>query len=182
MPTVECIENWRGQDVLDASGEKAGRLDEVYYDSTSHEPVLLSIKHGILGRQATLVPAAEAVVSRDYLRLPYSTEQISQTDTGRVQDELSSEDVAAIAAMFKVSLPNGPLYGAALIERRRIEAEKANQRAHELQLEAEQRARQLEEAQQHASAAAEEAQAAERERERAQAATLETNPQPPAGA
>jgi hypothetical protein len=49
MPTLERIENWRGQDVLDGSGEKAGRLDEVYYDATGHEPILLSVKHGCSG-------------------------------------------------------------------------------------------------------------------------------------
>ena len=63
MPTVERIETWRGQDVLDGAGDKAGRLDEVYYDSAAQEPVLLAVKHGRLGRQVTLVPAAEAVLS-----------------------------------------------------------------------------------------------------------------------
>ncbi len=77
MPTVECIENWRGQDVLDATGEKAGSLGEVYYDTTIQEAILLSIKHGVLGRQVTLVPAAEAVLSRDYVRVPYSVDQMS---------------------------------------------------------------------------------------------------------
>jgi hypothetical protein len=42
---VESIESWRGQDVLDSAGEKAGRLQEVYYDAAGDEPVLISIKH-----------------------------------------------------------------------------------------------------------------------------------------
>ena len=182
MPTVEYVENWRGQDVLCASGEKAGRLDEVYYHSASPEPVLLSIRHGMLGHKVTLIPVAEAVFSRDYLRVPYSAEQVAQADPGHVEDELSHEQVAAVAATFDVSLPPGPLYGAALIERRRVEAEKAERRAHELQLEAEQRAKELEVARERASAAAMESQAAEREREEAQAAAVPTDWQPPAEA
>lgn len=43
MPTVERIETWRGQDVLDSAGEKAGRLEEVYYDAAGQEPTLISI-------------------------------------------------------------------------------------------------------------------------------------------
>ncbi len=39
------------QDVLDSGGEKVGRLDEVYYDPATSEPVLLSVKHGLLARQ-----------------------------------------------------------------------------------------------------------------------------------
>ena len=48
MPIVERIESWSGQDVLESGGEKVGRLDEVYYDPATSEPVLLSVKHGLL--------------------------------------------------------------------------------------------------------------------------------------
>jgi sporulation protein YlmC with PRC-barrel domain len=85
MPTVERIETWCGQDVLDGSGEKAGRLEEVYYDSNGQEPVLLLVKHGMLGHQVMLVPAAEAVLCRDYVRVPYSIEQINQAQSGAVE-------------------------------------------------------------------------------------------------
>jgi PRC-barrel domain len=181
MPTVECIETWRGQDVLDATGEKAGHLEEVYYDTTSQEPILLSIKHGKLGRQVTLVPAAEAVLSRDHVRVPYSVDQINHAQSGRVDDELGPEQVAAVGDLFKSTLPSsGPLRSSGLIERRRVEAEKANAHAHELQLDAEKRARELEDARRRAGAAAEEANVAERERQKAEAAALESShPSPP---
>ena len=182
MPTVERIETWRGQDVLDGAGDKAGRLDEVYYDSATHEPVLLAVKHGRLGRQVTLVPAAEAVLSHDYLRVPYSAEQIQHSESGSVEDELSGEQVAAVGVLFNLTLPSsGPLYSASLIERRRVEAEKADRRAHELELEAKKRTDELEEARRRADAAAEEAQAAGHEREKAQAEadTFEASREPP---
>ena len=60
MPTLERIESWQGQDVLDDAGQKAGRLEQVYYDAGGQHPVLISIKHGMLGRQVELVPVAEA--------------------------------------------------------------------------------------------------------------------------
>src|SRR5438105_1983961 len=100
MPTVERIESWHGQDVLDGAGDKTGRLEDVYYDSAAQEPVLLSIKHGMLGRQVTLVPAVETVVSHDYVRVPYSAEQIQHAETGSAADELSSEQVAAVGVLF----------------------------------------------------------------------------------
>jgi hypothetical protein len=180
VPTIERIETWRGQDVLDGAGESAGRLEEVYYDPRAEEPILLLVKHGLLGRQAILIPVGEAVVCHDYIRVPYSTEQIKEAESGGVQDELSSEQVAAISDLFNVSLTStGPLYSSSLIERRRVEAERARQRAREKELEAQRRAEELEEARRRAGAAAEEAQAAEREREKADAAVLDTDPQPP---
>ncbi len=181
MPKVEYIENWRGQDVLDDTGEKAGRLEEVYYDTATQEPVLLSIKQGMLGRQVTLVPIADAVLSRDYVRVPFSAEQIDHAQSGKAEDELSTDQIAATAAVFKVTLPSdGPLFSASLIERRRVEAEQANKRAHDLEEEAQRRAQELEEARRRASAAAEDANAAEHQREKAEAAALEASPRPPA--
>lgn len=182
MATVERIETWRGEDVLDVAGEKAGRLDEVYYDSAAKEPVLLAVKHGILGRQAALVPAAEAVLSHNYVRVPYSAEQIHHSEIGSVEDELSGEQVAAIGLLFNLTLPSSePVYSTDLIERRRVDAERAAQRARELEFEAKKRAEELEEARRRAGAAAEEAQTAERDREKAQAAaaTFETRQEPP---
>lgn len=174
MPTVERIETWRGEDVLDQAGAKTGHLEEVYYDSTGQEPVLICIKHGMLGRQLTLVPAADAVVCHDYLRVPFTAEEINQSQSGSVEDELGSEQVAAIGALFKLDLSsNGPVYSSTLIERRRTEAEKAHQREEELQLEAQRRAQELEDARKRASAAAEEAHAAERAREKADEATID---------
>ena len=177
MATVESIETWRGEDVLDSTGEKAGRLEEVYYDSAGQEPVLLSVKHGMLGRQVSFVPATEVVLSHDYLRVPYTADQINHSQ-GSDEDELSSEQVAAIAALFKVTLPaSGPLRSASLIERRRVEAEKADQRAKEMEREAQQRAAELDEARRRASAAAEEAHDAEEAREKAEAAASEVSGQ-----
>lgn len=173
MPTVERIETWRGTDVLDAGGSKAGRLEEVYYLSASEDPVLLAVKHGMLGRQVTLIPAAEAVLAHDYVRVPYTVEQMDNAHSGRVEDELTSEQVAAVAALFQVQLPSGPLHSASLIERRRVEAETATQRAHQLELDAEQRARELAEARERASAAVQDANAAEHERREAEAASTE---------
>lgn len=184
MPTVERIETWSGQDVLDQAGVKAGQLEEVYYDATGNEPVLICVKHGMLGRQLRLVPVADAVLCRDYLRLPFTAEQIDGSQTASVEEELSSEQVDAVGALFKLTLPSsGPVYSAGLMERRRADAEKARQREEELQLEAQRREQQLEQAQEEleqarkrASAAAEEAHAAERAREKADAAIIDDRP------
>ena len=179
MPTVARIETWKGTDVLDSGGNKAGRLDEVYYLSASEDPVLLAVKHGVLGRQVTLVPVTDAVLTHDSVQVPYTAEQMDNVHSGRVEDELTSEQVAAVAALFKVQLPSGPLHSASLIERRRSEAETAARRAHELELDAEQRARELAEARERASAAVEDANVAEQERREAEAASTEvTDPSP----
>ena len=171
MPTVEGFESWRGQDVLDSAGEKVGRLKEVYYDAAGQEPVLISIKHGRPGHKVKLAPLSDAAVSRDYVRLPFSGEQLGETPDLTVGDELTAEQCAAVSAAFAVRCPSsGPLVSASLLAGRNDEAEQARRRADESELTAEDRKREAEEARRRAAAAAEEAHAAQRARVKAEAA------------
>ena len=167
MPTVENIESWRGQDVLDSAGEKAGRLEEVYYDAAGDEPVLISIKHGRLGHQVKLAPLSDAAVSRDYVRLPFTGEQLGRAPDVTVGDELTAEQCAAVCALFAVrrSCAAGWREPAGAPEPR---GRQARRRADELELTAEDREREAEEARHRAGAASEEAHAAERAREQAE--------------
>jgi hypothetical protein len=173
VPTVESFESWRGQDVLDSAGEKVGRLEEVYYDAVGDEPVLISIKHGRLGHQVKLAPVADAAVSRDYVRLPFTGEQLGGAPDVTVGDELTAEQSAAVCALFAVRQSSGPLVGASLLARRDDEAEQARRRADELEVTAEDRKREAEEARHRAGAASEEARAAQRAREEAEAAAAD---------
>jgi hypothetical protein len=173
VPTVESIESWRGQDVLDSAGEKAGRLEEVFYDAAGREPVLISIKHGRLSHQVKLAPLSEAAVSRDYIRLPFTGEQLAGAPDVTVGDELTAEQSAAVCALFALPQSSGPLVGARLLARRNDEAEQARRRADELELTAEDRKREAEEARHRAGAASEEAHAAQRDSEQADAAATD---------
>lgn len=173
MPRVESIESWRGQDVLDSAGEKAGRLEEVFYDAAGDEPVLISIKHGRLGHQVKLAPLSDAAVSRDYIRLPFTGEQLGGAPDVTVGEELTAEQSAAVCALFALPQSTGPLVGASLRARRNDEAEQARRRADELKLTAEDRKREAEQARHRAGAASEEAHAAQRASEQAEAAAAD---------
>ncbi len=173
MSRVESIESWRGQDVLDSAGEKVGRLEEVFYGAVADEPVLISIKHGMLGRQVKLAPFSDAAVSRDYIRLPFTGEQLGGAPDVTVGDELTAEQSAAVCALFGVPQSSGPLVGASLRARRNDEAEQARRRADELELTAAERKREAEAASHRAGAASEEAHAAQRASEQADASATD---------
>ena len=179
MLSVERIESWQGHDVWDSAGEKAGRLEEVYYDATGQEPVLISIKHARLGHQVKLAPVSDAAVSHDYVRLPFDGEHSAGTPDVTVGDELTAEQCAAVCALFAVPCPSSALVSASLLARRNEEAEQARRRAEELKLRANDRKREAEDARQRAGAAAEEAHAAQRAREQAEAAAADPGSQTP---
>ena len=79
MLNVDQIEEWLGQEVLDADGERVGKLDEVFYSDGSGEAVFAAVKSGLLGRHSSTVPLAGASVGRDYVRLAFTAEQIDRS-------------------------------------------------------------------------------------------------------
>ena len=136
--------------------------------------MLISIKHGRLGHHVKLAPLSDAAVSRDYVRLPFTGEQLGGSPNVTVGDELTTEQCAAVCALFAVPCrSSGPLVGASLRARRNDEAEQARRRADALELTAEDRKREAEEAHHRAGAASEEARAAQRAREQAEAAAAD---------
>jgi hypothetical protein len=170
---VERIDEWRGQTVHDADGERIGKLDEVYYDRDSGEPVLLSIKSGLLGRRATLVPVAGASVGRDYVRVPHGGEQLKRAQGNRPGQVLGAEETRGVADIYGLELPGGAeLESASLIEQRRAAEVEARRRADELEQEAYEKADEVKEAHRRADEAARRAGEAEREGELARQAAL----------
>lgn len=54
MAMREDINQWRGQDVVDPGGDKIGKLEEIYYDSDTDQPVFLGVKTGHMSHHLTL--------------------------------------------------------------------------------------------------------------------------------
>jgi hypothetical protein len=66
---IEDIKEWRGHEVVDAGGEKLGKLEEVYYDIEADTPAFAAVKSGLFGKHLTLVLLAGASVGQRYLRV-----------------------------------------------------------------------------------------------------------------
>jgi hypothetical protein len=95
MIPVENITDWRGQDVLDAVGEKLGKLEEIYFDGESDQPVMAAVKSGRLSKSLTLVPLGEASVGREYLRVNRAKGEFKKAPSFDTDVELSLDDEAA---------------------------------------------------------------------------------------
>ncbi len=84
--------DWRGYDVFLASGDKLGKLEDLYYDADTHEPAFLCVKSSLFSHKQVLVPAGEVQVTPDRLTIPWSEQDIEGTPTTRPDEELSGED------------------------------------------------------------------------------------------
>ena len=139
MLNVEQIEDWLGQDVVDSEGERVGKLDEVYYSTTTDEAVFALVKSGLLGRHASLVPLAGASVGRDYLRLAYSAAQIDQAPAIDGGSTLDRDGAQRLGAAYGLEVPAEDFASAGSINERRRAAQEASTRADELEEQARRR-------------------------------------------
>jgi hypothetical protein len=169
MTLVERIEEWRGEPVIDPDGEQIGKLDEVFYDAVSGEPLLLAVRSGMLRSRSRLVPLAGATVGRAHLRVAFRKDVVERAAPMPEADAVDSATIDGIESTYGVVLPDElELWSASEMQARRAEAEAARQRAEQLEREAAAKLSQSEAAKQQADGAASDADAAGREAERAQ--------------
>jgi sporulation protein YlmC with PRC-barrel domain len=171
--SVEHIEQWRGQQVIDPTGEQLGKLEEIYLDESSGTPMLIAVKSGLLGRRSKLVPIDGAAVGRDYVRVAHDKATID-----------GSPDTAGDGAPDAVALDEiGAAYGlkfsdrvaletAATAQARRAEAEAARAHADHLAEEARVKIAERDAAHERAQGASDQATQAEQDAEEARRAAL----------
>ena len=55
MPTTrEDVLSWRGQDMVDADGDKIGTIEEIYLDAETDEPEWAVVTTGLFGNKQSL--------------------------------------------------------------------------------------------------------------------------------
>ena len=95
LPDRGDLGDWRGQDVIDTAGDKAGKLEDVFYDAHRDEPAFIAVKSGLIGKRLTLVPVAGASVTRDHVRVSHAKDQIKNAPSFDPDAELTPTTVDA---------------------------------------------------------------------------------------
>jgi hypothetical protein len=169
--TIEHIEDWRGTEVRDSAGESLGKAQEIWFDSGTGTPLLVSIKSGLLGRRTKMIPIDGASVGPDYLRVTQSKSAIDDAPDGNGDEAPNAVELDEIGKAYglrfseKVSLES-----ATAVEQRRADAEEARLRAEELEAQAREKAAALDSAQSRSKDAGADAEQAQREAQEAQEA------------
>lgn len=168
MAEVERIADWRGEDVLDAEGEKVGKLDEVYVRTGTEEAVFGRVKRGFMGRRSLVVPLLGVTVGRAHVRIGSTPDQLDRAAEVGAPDLLTKELGQELAAIYGLQVPEGADYEAVtILDARRQRAREARERAEELEEKARLRAEDLQVAQGEAERSAADVQDAHRQAEEA---------------
>lgn len=134
MVDIDQIEQWLGEEVRDRAGERVGKLNEVLYSLVTGEAVFGSIKSGLLGRHADLVPLVNASVGRDHLRLAVYAKQIQAARAEvDVKDPLDRESAQALGVAYGVEVTEEDYESSSTISERRRTSEQARNDAAQLE-------------------------------------------------
>jgi sporulation protein YlmC with PRC-barrel domain len=102
--TQSNIAEWRGKDLIDTSGEKIGKLEEVYVDVETDEPMFGTVKEGLIGRHLTFVPLVGVTVGPDYVQVPVASEKVKAAPNIELHgEELSQADESALYHHYELN-------------------------------------------------------------------------------
>ena len=92
---IEDLKAWSGQDVVDAQGDRLGKLEEVLYDTETDTPAFAAVKSGTFGKHLTLVSLAGASAGQAYLRVSVDKKQFKKAPSFDPDAELTMDDEAS---------------------------------------------------------------------------------------
>jgi uncharacterized protein (TIGR02271 family) len=101
--STESVAQWRGAEVVDASGDKVGKVEEIYLDQQTDQPEWALVKTGLFGSKSTFVPLAGANPDGDTLRVPYEKDQIKDAPRIDPEQELSRQEEQQLYQHYGVS-------------------------------------------------------------------------------
>ena len=104
MAHHQNIGEWHGKTLVDRDGEKIGKLQDVYVDVETDEPMFGTVKEGLIGRHLTFVPLAGITIGPDDLQMAVTKEQVKSAPNIELHgDELSREDESTLYHHYQLN-------------------------------------------------------------------------------
>jgi uncharacterized protein YrrD len=104
MAHLQNIAEWHGKTLVDRDGQKIGKLQDVYVDVETDEPMFGTVKEGLIGRHLTFVPLAGLTFGPDDLQMAVTREQVKSAPNIELHgDELSRADESALYHHYELN-------------------------------------------------------------------------------
>jgi uncharacterized protein (TIGR02271 family) len=88
------ILEFRGQDLCDTSGDKLGKIEEIYLDAETNEPEWALIHTGLFGTKRTFVPIGQATESDGNLTVSFDKATVKDAPQVEANGQLSQQEEA----------------------------------------------------------------------------------------
>ena len=104
MAYHQDIGEWHGKDLVDRDGERIGKLEDVYVDVETNEPMFGTVKEGLIGRHLTFVPLAGITIGPDNLQVTVSKDDVKTAPNIELRgDELSTADESTLFHHYQLN-------------------------------------------------------------------------------
>jgi hypothetical protein len=104
MAHHQNIAEWHGKTLVDRDGQKIGKLQDVYVDVETDEPMFGTVKEGLISRHLTFVPLAGLTFGPDDLQMAVTREQVKSAPNIELHgDELSRADESALYHHYELN-------------------------------------------------------------------------------
>ena len=106
MIKVDSTDRLRGLDVVDANGERIGKVREVWTDEQTGQPVWASVDTGTLGIHHSFFPLRDARVTPEHVSVTLSRRVVE--DSPRVSptgDTMADVEQRALHAYYQIPEP-----------------------------------------------------------------------------
>ena len=104
MPHHQNVAEWRGKTLVDRDRQRIGKLQDVYVDVETDEPMFGTVKEGLIGRHLTFVPLAGLTFGPNDLQMAVTREQVKSAPNIELHgDELSRSDESALYHHYELN-------------------------------------------------------------------------------
>jgi uncharacterized protein YrrD len=98
------IAQWHGKQLVDWDGERIGKLEDVYVDVETDEPMFGTVKEGLIGRHLTFVALGGVTIGPDNLQVSVSKEQVKNAPNIETEgDELSQAGESSLYHYYELN-------------------------------------------------------------------------------
>jgi uncharacterized protein (TIGR02271 family) len=105
MRTTDDVLSWRGRQLVDRDGDKVGKIDEVYLDTTTNRPEWALVNTGLFGTKSTFVPLRDATATDDEVRVAHAKSHIKDAPGIDADGELSQSEEEALYRHYDLDHP-----------------------------------------------------------------------------
>lgn len=93
---TQDVQSIVGQTMVDGSGAKVGKIEDVYLDKDTREPEWALVNTGLFGSKQSFVPLANARITDSGVQSAYEKAQIKEAPQVEPEGELSQEEEAQL--------------------------------------------------------------------------------------
>ncbi|MBW3654311.1 MAG: PRC-barrel domain-containing protein, partial [Actinobacteria bacterium] len=94
--------DWRGRTLIDRSGEKIGKIDELYVDHETDKPEWATVNTGLFGSNSSFVPLAGASPQGEDVQVQVDKDQVKNAPNVAPEGELSQDEEAQLFEHYGV--------------------------------------------------------------------------------